>query len=72
MADIAAGAWAGVAKNAQIVSVKINNSGKRDDNTKGDIASAWNKIIQDVINNNRQGRAVINFSSSKALSVVES
>jgi hypothetical protein len=68
MADIAAGAWAGVAKNAQIVSVKINNSGAKDDKTKGDIASAWNKIIQDVINNHHQGKAVINFSSSKALS----
>ena len=72
MADIAGGAWAGVAKNAQILSVKINNSGKRDDNTKADITRAWSSAIEDVKNNNRQGKAIINFSASTVLSDLES
>ena len=73
MADVAAGAWAGAAKEAQIVSVKINSSGRlEDENTKFLIIGAWTKIIDDVRNRRLQGKAVINFSSCKALSDFES
>ena len=70
MASVAGGAWAGVAKNAKIVSVKINNSGRlEDESTKFDVSDAWNRIIRDVVAKNRRGRAVINFSACKALSL---
>jgi hypothetical protein len=70
MADLVGGAWGGVAKNAQIISVKIGSGQSSGEpiNTKGEVASAWAAVIHDVVANNRQGKAVISFSNSTTLS----
>jgi hypothetical protein len=64
MADLVGGAWAGVAKNAQVVNVKFGSSDIGDPRElRSRIYSAWAAILWDVEKNKRQGKAVISLSS---------
>lgn len=64
MADLVGGAWAGVAKNAKVVSVKFGSSSIGDPaELRSRIYAAWAAILSDVEKNGRQGKAVISLSS---------
>lgn len=72
MADLVGGAWAGVAKKAQIVSAKFGSGQSGEPlSLKGRVASTWSAVIHDVISQGRQGKAVISFSSSMLSCKVE-
>lgn len=60
---MAIGKTLGVAKNANLIGVKIMSSG--DKMKPQDIVNGWNWVVADVKEKNRQAKAVINLSASK-------
>lgn len=63
VAAMAGGKSLGVAKNANLIGVKIMSSSHK--MNPEDIVNGWNWAVADVKARNRQGKAVINLSSSK-------
>ncbi len=67
MCDLVGGSWAGSAKNAQIISVKLNDNGETGDSRVllTNLLAAFAAVVDDVVKKGRQGKAVINMSISK-------